>query len=293
MPNTTEPTILVADVTERLDVFLARSLPEFSRSYLQKLCKEGLVTIDGQAVTKTSTDVQPGQKIAILLPAQTLKTGDVPVIYEDDDVIVLNKPAGMLTHAKGALSEEFTVADFVRIRTTDGVDTNRPGIVHRLDRGTSGVIIAAKSTEAKHWLQKQFSLRKVKKTYTALVDGHLAQPTAMIQLPIERNPKKPQTFRVGGNGKPAETTYQVFHSYKQNDLVHLMPQTGRTHQLRVHLNYLGHPIVGDEVYGSAAPALGRMFLHASTLELTLPSRERKTFEAPLPPALQAYLDQLA
>ena len=291
MPNA-EPTNLVADATERLDVFLARSLPEFSRSYLQKLCKEGLVSINGEVITKNGTDVQSGDKIAIQLPLQVQKTGDIPIIYEDDDVVVLSKPAGMLTHTKGAISDEFTVADFVRTKTTDGLDTNRPGIVHRLDRGTSGVIIAAKTTEAKHWLQKQFSTRKVKKTYTALVTGHLTEPTAMIQLPIERNPKKPQTFRVGGNGKAAETTYQVAHSYKQNDLVHLMPHTGRTHQLRVHMTYLGHPIVGDELYGAAEPALGRMFLHASKLELTLPSRERKVFEAPLPPALQSYLDQL-
>jgi 23S rRNA pseudouridine1911/1915/1917 synthase len=292
MPNLASQTVFVAEATERLDVFLARSLPQFSRSYLQKLCKEGHVRVDGQVVTKTSTQLEVGQQVAIELPSSTAKTGTLPVIYEDDDVVVLNKPAGLLTHTKGALSDEFTVADFVRPRTTDGLDTNRPGIVHRLDRATSGVIIAARTPEAKRWLQKQFATRKVKKTYLALVTGQPRESSARIVLPIERNPKKPQTFRVGGNGKPAETTYETLTNYAAFTLLKLRPTTGRTHQLRVHLTDIGHPIVGDELYGQPAPKLGRMFLHAAELELTLPSRQRKVFTAPLPPELQNYLNSL-
>lgn len=282
-----------ADQTgERVDGFLARLAPEFSRSYWQKQCEQGRVMVNNSPA-KANRKLTEGDTIAV----QTTEAPDfsgqsLPVIYQDDDVIVINKPAGVLTHAKGVQSDEFSVAEFVRPLTSDGVETNRPGIVHRLDRGTSGVIIAAKNTEAKRWLQGQFSKRNVKKTYLALVEGHLKETRAILQLPIERNPKKPQTFRVGANGKPAETAYSVETSYKTNDLVSLSPHTGRTHQLRVHMEYLGHPIVGDPIYGTENKKLNRMFLHAHTLELTLPSRERKVFTAPLPPELQNYLDTL-
>lgn len=277
---------------ERVDSFLATNAPEYSRSYWQKRCEAGDVKISGTRV-KASYKLTLDDIVEVTLPdAPVFQEQSLPVIYEDDDVIVINKPAGVLTHAKGAESQEFTVAEFVRPKTTDGLDTNRPGIVHRLDRGTSGIIIAAKNNEAKRWLQGQFSKRNVKKTYVALVEGHLRQPEAILRLPIERNPKKPQTFRVGANGKPAETAYKVTKSYKDFDLVELKPHTGRTHQLRVHLEYLSHPIVGDPIYGKEAKQLGRMFLHAQQLELTLPSRERKVFTAPLPPELQDYLSTL-
>lgn len=282
-----------AESTERLDVFLARMLPDESRSFLQKLCRDGRVTINGTVQTKTGANVRDGDVVNITTPVFDLTPkGDLPVIYEDDDVIVLNKPAGMLTHAKGVKSEEFTVGEYMRSRTTDGVDTNRPGIVHRLDRDTSGIIICAKNPEAKRWLQKQFSTRKVKKTYLALVKGRPKQPEALMQLPIERNPKKPQTFRVGGSGKPAETTYTTLKEFKNQTYLQLKPRTGRTHQLRVHMQYLGCPVVGDPLYGAPEPKLGRMFLHAAELELTLPSRERKVFTASLSPQLQNYLDSL-
>ncbi len=288
----TKPRQFTTDKVERLDVFLARSMPELSRSYLQKLCREGEVKVNGSLIDKPSHTLDSGDVISILIPTHEPQTGDLPVLYKDTDVVVINKPAGVLTHAKGAMSSEFTVADFVRPLTTDGIGTNRPGIVHRLDRGTSGVIIAARTPEAKRWLQKQFATRKVKKTYIALVHGRPKEPTARIILPIDRNPKKPQTFRVGGNGKAAETTYETVKDYTDFTLLKLQPQTGRTHQLRVHLNHIGHPIVGDELYGKPAPKLGRMFLHAYELELTLPSRERKVFQAPLAHGLQHYLDSL-
>ena len=277
---------------ERIDAFLAVNAPEHSRSFWQKRCEVGSILVNDKAV-KASYKLMPDDVVRAILPeAPSFDQQDLPVIYEDDDVIVMNKPTGILTHAKGAESNEFTVAEFVRPKTSDGLDTNRPGIVHRLDRGTSGIIIAAKNNEAKRWLQGQFSKRNVKKTYLALVKGHLNQPEAILRLPIERNPKKPQTFRVGANGKSAETAYKVTHSYKDFDLVELKPHTGRTHQLRVHLEYLGHPIVGDPVYGTESKQLGRMFLHAQQLELTLPSRERRVFSAPLPADLQDYLDSL-
>ncbi len=283
----------VTEGGDRIDSYLARVEPDYSRSFWQKQTESGAVQINGAKV-KPSHKVQPGDVITANLPEVPDFSGQsLPVIYEDADVVVINKPAGMLTHAKGVVSEEFTVAEFVRPLTTDGTDTNRPGIVHRLDRGTSGVIATARTPEAKRWLQKQFAARKVKKTYIALVVGRPKQPAAVVQLPIERNPKKPQTFRVGASGKPAETAYETLHEYKGYTLLKLMPHTGRTHQLRVHLKYLGCPIVGDELYGKAAPGLGRIFLHAASLELTLPTRERKVFEATTPPELTAFLKTLS
>lgn len=277
---------------ERLDVFLARTVPDYSRSWWQKQSHIGNVMIEGLE-RSPNYRLKIGEQLTILLPdLPDFSQNQLPILYEDDDVLVLNKPAGMLTHAKGALSDEFTVAEFVRPRTTDGLGSNRPGIVHRLDRGTSGIIIAAKHPEAKHWLQKQFSQRKVKKAYLALTQGHLQGPSAILNLPIERNPRKPQTFRVGPNGKPAETAYETVQTFAQHTLLRLRPLTGRTHQLRVHLAYLHHPIVGDEVYGSGDKQLRRFFLHAAELELTLPSRQRKIFTAPLPPELQDYLHEL-
>lgn len=277
---------------ERIDVFLVRSIPKFSRSYWQKMILDGRVTINGDVV-KSSQKTEVGEAIDVDLPsAPDFSDKTMQEIYKDDNVLVVNKPAGMLTHAKGAQSDEFTVAEYVRPFTTDGVDTNRPGIVHRLDRGTSGVIIAARTPEAKRWLQKQFAVRKVKKTYIALVKGAPKVPAATLQLPIERNPKKPQTFRVGASGKPAETAYETLQSFDGYTLLKLSPHTGRTHQLRVHLHYLGCPIVGDDLYGKPEPRLGRMFLHAASLELTLPTRERKVFTAPLPTDLQQFLDTL-
>jgi len=277
---------------ERVDAFLARVADERSRSFWQKRCEQDDVLVNDKPV-KASHKLQVGDTVKVETPDPVDFSGEsIPILYEDDDIIVLNKPAGILTHAKGGELPEFTVAEFMRTRTTDGIDTNRPGIVHRLDRGTSGVMVAAKNSAAKRWLQKQFSERNVKKTYIALVEGHLRQGEAILRLPIERNPKKPQTFRVGANGLSAETAYNVTQSYSKYDLVELKPHTGRTHQLRVHMSYLGNPIVGDSIYGHPDKALGRMFLHAYQLELTLPSKLRTTFTAPMPDDLEAYLATL-
>jgi 23S rRNA pseudouridine1911/1915/1917 synthase len=208
-------------------------------------------------------------------------------VYIDDNVIVINKPVGILTHAKGALNDEFTVADFFRRYSTYNADSNRPGIVHRLDRDTSGIMIGARNQEAADVLQKQFADRKAKKEYVAIVSGYLAQETALIDLPIGRNPTAPSTFRVDAGGKSAQTTYEVM---KQNDtvtMVRLKPKTGRTHQLRVHMAYLNVPIVGDRVYGGLQA--DRLYLHAKSLEVTLPGSERKIFKAEMPTEFDAYM----
>ncbi|HSE29610.1 MAG TPA: RluA family pseudouridine synthase [Candidatus Saccharimonadales bacterium] len=278
----------------RLDVYLATYWPENSRATWQKLCKTGHVLVNGKVETSPKAEIGEDDEVKIVETEKVDFTGQtLPVIYEDDDVIVINKPSGVLTHAKGELNDEFTVGEFMKPRTTDGAGTNRPGIVHRLDRETSGVIIAAKNNESKRWLQKQFATRKVKKTYMALVEGRPKEHSANIDLPILRNPKKPQTFKVDPNGKPAQTFYDTVENFKSYTLLRLKPFTGRTHQLRVHLNYIGCPIVGDKLYGHEPPkALGRLFLHAAELELTLPNRERKVFKAELPPELQNFLKNL-
>lgn len=278
----------------RLDAYLAQYFPEHSRSVWQKYCKLGYVKVNDSVATQPDKILGEDDHVTFDIPETPDHSGqELPVLYEDDDVVVINKPAGVLTHAKGAVNNEFTVGEFMRGRTTDGTDTNRPGIVHRLDRDTSGVMIAAKNPEAKRWLQKQFATRNVKKTYIALVSGHPKQPEAILDLPIERNPKRPQTFRVSPNGKSAQTTYKTLQSFKGHTLLELKPATGRTHQLRVHTAYLNCPIVGDRLYGKPNEKLGRVFLHAAELELTLPSRERRVFKAQLPPELQEFLKTLS
>ncbi len=160
--------------------------------------------------------------------------------------------------------------------------------MHRLDRATSGIIIGAKNQRALSLLQKQFAQRAAKKTYVTIVEGHLKQPEALIDMPIERNPKAPATFRVGANGKPSKTHYKVIQEGPKTSLLELKPETGRTHQLRVHLAKLGHPIVGDPLYGHGSYG-DRLFLHALSLEITLPNGQRQTFTAPLPTEFQEQL----
>lgn len=266
--------------SKRLDIWLAERYPEHSRSTWQKHIKAGHIRINGEVVTSSKAPVAHNDEVATEVPER----GDfsevaLPIIYEDDNVIVINKPAGILTHSKGALNDEFTVAEFFKRYTTYNSDTNRPGIVHRLDRDTSGVMIGARNEETAQLLQKQFAARKAKKTYVAVLNGHPKEPKARIDLPIGRNPNAPSTFRVDAKGKTAQTNYEVVAQTDKHSLVYLTPETGRTHQLRVHVAYINTPIVGDRVYGKPAD---RMYLHAYKLEVTIPKSERRVFEAPIP-----------
>src|SRR5579884_2416881 len=259
---------------ERLDQYVVRQLPKLSRATAEKLIEHGQVLVNGQLQLKSGYRVKKNDAIEInYSPTKPppLPSIELPVIYEDRSCVVINKPAGLLSHSKGAFNPEATVATWLAGRIP-GLDGERAGIVHRLDRATSGVMICAKTPEALGWLQKQFSQRKTKKKYIAVVSGVPKQAQAIIDMPIERNPRRPQTFRVGSNGKPANTAYKVLQSNSRFSLVELRPVTGRTHQLRVHLSYLGHPILGDILYGGQ-PA-DRLYLHASALELTLPNKQR-------------------
>ena len=273
---------IAADKQQRLDQYVIDKHPDLSRTASTKLIEQGNVKVNKVAQIKSGYKVRPNDKISIKYSGNTkieLPIIDLPVIYEDDDCVVIDKPVGLLSHSKGAFNPEATVASWLTPKIND-MSGDRAGIVHRLDRATSGIMICAKTPEALSWLQKQFSLRKVKKSYIAIVQGEFDLPEAIIDMPIERHPKKPQTFRVGNNGKSATTHYKVLESNVETSLLELKPTTGRTHQLRVHLAHIKHPIIGDTFYqGKSAD---RLYLHAQSLEITLPSRKRMVFESKLP-----------
>lgn len=272
----------VAPLKKRLDLELTERYPNISRSTLQKYIKAGLVKVGGEVITQPRYEILTTDVIAMTPPeASDFSKLDLPILYIDDNVIVVNKPAGVLTHSKGAMNDEFTVADFFRRYTTFGLETTRPGIVHRLDRDTSGVIIGARNDETALMLKKQFADRKTKKEYIAVVEGVPKVEHAVIDLPIGRNPSSPSSFRVDPSGKEAVTTYEVLGTNNERSLVKLWPKTGRTHQLRVHLQYINTPIVGDRVYGTSKDA-DRLYLHATSLEITIPESKREVFTAPVP-----------
>ncbi len=274
---------------QRLDQKVVELIPELSRASATKLVEGGKVTVNGKVIDKGGHKLRPDDVVLVdfdLKQLDDIPTIELEVVYEDNDCAVVIKPVGLLTHSKGEFNPEATVETWLRSRTK--LTGARAGIVHRLDRLTSGVMIVAKTPEALSWLQKQFSQRKVKKTYFAVVSGHLKEPHAIIDMPIERNPRAPATFRVGSNGKPSRTEYKVVATNDHYSLLELKPETGRTHQLRVHLNHLGHAIVGDTLYGGEAA--DRLYLHAAELEITLPNRQRQVFNAPLPAEFRAKVE---
>lgn len=280
----------IVPTKQRLDIHLSTAFnPSISRSLWQKYVKAGHVSVNQRVVTTPKFEVDETDEIAVKLPEQEQASAELPVLYEDDDVIVVNKPSGLLTHAKGGLSTEPTVAEIIRPQTSFASDTDRPGIVHRLDRDTSGVLIIAKHSDAAAHLQRQFAQRTAKKTYLAVTDGVPKLAAAKIDLPIGRNPSAPSTFRVDPNGKPAQTTYRVLTATDIQALIELNPTTGRTHQLRVHMAHLNTPIIGDRVYGK--PSTSRLMLHAHKLEITLPSGEQKTLEAAIPEEFFIYFPE--
>lgn len=256
---------------QRLDIATLEKYPNYSRATIQKFIKDGRVTVNGDIVDKPNTLIDENDNVVLTEP-ETITGEKPPVIYEDENVTVFNKPQGMLSIKKGAFLPEFAIEDFGEV-------------VHRLDRDTSGVIIVAKKPEVKGYLQKQFQERKTHKTYYAVVCGAPKQPHAIINIPLTRNLKKPTTFVPDKDGREAITEYEVIKQGERFSLVKLMPKTGRTHQLRVHMNYIGTPILGDPVYNPKGPKADRMYLHAASLEITIPGKEhgeRKIFEAPLP-----------
>lgn len=286
---------------ERLDKALAAALPDLSRSQIQRLIKGAYVTVEGR-VAKPSTRLEPGDRVIVRLPppqptALVAEAIPLDIVYEDADILVVNKPAGMVVHpAHGHASGTLVNAVLAHCPELEGVGgEQRPGIVHRLDKDTSGLIVIAKNDRAHRELQRQFKAREVAKAYLALVEGRVSPQRGIIEAPIGRDPVHRQRMAVVRNGREAVTRYMVLETFPEYTLVEVEPVTGRTHQIRLHLAFIGHPVVGDRVYGRRKQrlSLNRHFLHAHRLTLTLPGTgERRTFIAPLPPELEAVLAEL-
>ena len=289
------------EVPERLDKFLSGMLPEYSRSRLQALIKDGRVQVDGAPARKTGQLLEAGQQVVVHVPppAQTDLLAEqiaLDLIFENEDLLVINKPAGMVVHpAAGHASGTLVNAVLGHVPHLEGIGgEQRPGVVHRLDKDTSGLILLAKNERAHRWLQDQFRLRKVDKSYLALVDGHPPTPAGRVETQIGRDPgnRKKMGVRPAGIGREAVSEYKTLESFPEHTLLEFHPLTGRTHQIRLHCRFLGCPIVGDRVYGrkNASLALERQFLHAAKLVIVLPGeQEARTFEAPLPPDLSSAL----
>lgn len=295
------------DAGQRIDKFLAAEIPDRSRAQIQGLIKDGLVTVLGTTV-KPSYRLAAGDIVVARVPPEEeaeLVPQPMPldVIYEDDDVVVVNKPAGMVVHpAPGHDTGTLVNALLARLPELAGLaegetgSARRPGIVHRLDKQTSGLILVAKHEAARRFLQRQFKQREVEKTYVALVEGRLQPPRGIIDAPVGRDPRNRQRMAViQRGGRPAETVYHLIEYLNDYSLVSVQPVTGRTHQIRVHFSAIDHPVVGDRMYGYRRPRLGldRQFLHAWKLALELPSGAVREFVAPLPADLRQILLDLA
>ncbi len=289
-----------SDAGNRLDVFLHEKLPQYSRARLQSWVKDGRVLIDGKPAKSSQT--LHGTEVIELEPADLppLKAvaEDLPleILYEDQDVIAVNKPAGVVVHAgAGNFSGTLVNALLHRFEKLSGVGGDlRPGIVHRLDRYTSGVILVARNDQAHRNLSEQFASRNVKKLYLTLVHGNVTPEEARIEKPITRDPaQRVRMTARRGYGRTAITEYRVLRHYPKYTYLEVRIGTGRTHQIRVHLTSIGHPVAGDRLYGAPAPVIdrGRFFLHAHQITFTSPGTgEKVTVTAPLPAELEAWLE---
>ncbi len=289
----------------RADRFVA-DLTGLSRSYVQRLIADGRLTIDGRAL-RANAVLGPGDRVELDVPPPSPAEHLAPdpgielrVVYEDDDLLVIDKPAGLVVHpSPGHWSGTLVNALLARGTAYGGIaGVQRPGIVHRLDRDTSGLLMVAKNDAAQSSLMAQLKARRVKKTYLALVHGSVAAAVGRIEAPIGRDPRDRQRFAVVPDGRSSVTGYRVRERFTGWTLLELDLVTGRTHQIRIHLDAIGHPVAGDRVYGTGTSrrgpeGLGRLFLHAWRLELTAPSDGRLVrVTAPLPAELEIVLDRL-
>jgi len=289
-----EPAVKTFNITvstsgTRLDKYLAKEFPELSRSYLQKLIEQGCVTA-GNTLPKASYKLKAGDKLTVILPSPaviSLVPEPIPitVVYEDGDLVVVDKPAGLTVHpAPGHNSHTLVNALLARCPELAKMDSSlRPGIVHRLDKDTTGLIIVAKNRTAQQHLVNQFKSHSVKKGYLVLVRGKVTPEQGTIEAPIGRHPTHRKRMAVVVGGREAQTRYRVRQYIKGCTLLEVNPVTGRTHQIRVHLSAAGYPVMGDLVYGVKSPYLSRQFIHAYYLSFRLPSTEEfKEFICELP-----------
>lgn len=282
-------TVSSKDVGERLDIFLMRKL-EVTRSNAQRLIREGLIEVnDNRSVAKYS--VIKGDNVA-LIKVNKPKAPKVEIIFEDNDILVIDKPAGITTHpAPGETA--ITIAEIFASKYKEKASTDRDMIVHRLDKGTSGLMVLVKNDIAKASLVKQFSDRKVQKTYLTLVFGAVRPKDGVIDMPLARDLVSKNRIAPAEEGKDAKTLYKVIQYYKGYSLIQTNPKTGRTHQIRVHFAAIGHPLYGDVRYGARDVNAKRIFLHAAELSFIHPSTHKRVKYVSEPPAeLKAVLDKL-
>jgi len=297
-----EETVFVVEKGgERLDRFLADRLPDLSRVQVQRLIKTGLATVNDQPA-KPAYRVEPGDRVVVRVPEASepmIRPEPIPlqIVYEDDYLLAVDKPAGMVVHPAaghtGGTLVNALLAYCPQVADVGGVD--RAGIVHRLDKDTSGVLLVAKDPETHAVLQRQFKHRQVRKTYLALVEGRVYPKEGIVEAPVGRDRRARKRMAVTRTGRPAVTQYRAVEYFSDHTLLQIRPHTGRTHQVRVHLAWLGYPVVGDRVYGRRRQTLlpHRHFLHAQELVFTHPAmKEKVTLTAPLPPDLKAVLARL-
>ena len=302
-PKAARRTLLVASEHAglRLDRFVETGCPDLSRSRGAALIREGWITVNG-APGKPSTAVRAGDSVEVAIPAPVpteLVPQQIPVriVYEDAHLLVVDKPPGLTVHpGPGHPDRTLVNALLAVVPDLAGIGGElRPGIVHRLDKDTSGLMVVAKNDAAHRSLSRQLKEREVKKSYAALVVASLARDSGTIDATIARNPRHRQRMAIVEGGRDAVTHYRVVERYQGHTLLEASPVTGRTHQIRVHFASIGHPLVGDPVYGKSSPLVERHFLHAARLAFNLPPEELewREFESALPPDLQAALDALA
>jgi len=285
----------------RLDKAVAEHCPELSRTQAQKLVSDGLVTVNDQ-VAKAGLKLAAGDRVMITLPASPAASPapeamPLSIVYEDNDLLVVDKPAGLTVHpAPGHPDHTLINAILAHVPGLAEVDdSERPGLVHRLDKDASGLMVVAKNRETQLNLISQFKARSVVKAYLVLVKGQLTPADGMIEAPIGRDPRYRKRMAVvaEGEGREARTNYHVLRHIDDFTLIEVKPETGRTHQIRVHLSAIGYPVFGDRVYGSRSDSLPRLFLHAGCLGFRLPATgEYKEFASDLPPELEVVLKEL-
>lgn len=278
---------------------MTQLLPGYSRAYLQKLIKEGHVLVNG-AGTKASQKLSEGDIITVELPPRTIPLMPEPiplsVVYEDADVMVIDKPAGIAVHPAPGHPQHTLVNAILAHCPELAVcgDQMRPGIVHRLDKDTSGLMVVAKNEGARQHLLSQFKSHTVVKVYLVLVKGRIYPEDGVIEAPIGRDPRNRKKMAIVEGGKQATSRYHVRRYLNDYSLLEVTPVTGRTHQIRVHLSAIGHPVVGDPVYGVKSVHLKRQFIHACRLGFRLPSTgEHCEFTSPLPGDLEQALERLS
>jgi len=283
----------------RLDKYIVEECPELSRSYVQRLIEEGNVTVNGRAA-KGSLRLNIGDRVTAVIPppapiSPLPEAIPLAIVYEDNDLLVVDKPAGLAVHpAPGHPSHTLVNAILSHCPSIAVKGSLRPGIVHRLDKNTSGLMVVAKNDAAQQDLSNQIKARSMVKRYLVLVHGRLSPDKGIIEAPIGRNTDNRKRMAVVSTGREARTQYRVIRYLDNYALLEVTLETGRTHQIRVHLSAIGFPVVADEVYGRRSPILKRQFVHACQLGFRLPSTgEYVEFNSNLPPDLEEALERIS